>query len=920
MLPRLGELPALALDEATSVDECKEELRRYDELAHEPLGRLGEEAERMVFDGAAVSASCGGAAAIVAWAAAADAFAARLAAVAEASRGELGRIRGRLEELEEDDRVRREATSDPKAFAVAARRLASSLREALDGGLAALGDGPQVEALRSDWRRRKQEVDAASRLPRLKVGVVGQQGHGKSTLLNAVMNSRGLLPTDDKGACTAAAVDVVGNGEMANFRATATLLKPREWAAQEARLKADLEEGDAADADGDARAAALVAAQTLTAVYGVKVACAKDLPAHPKGEVLAAILADAPFTTSGADAKSLMAQMERYTKALPGVPSYWAAVRDFKLEGPFESDLTRHCVLCDLPGLNDANAARSNVARSRFAECDTLLVVLETTRAETNDILEEFLGESLLRESLVDGKLASIVVVVTKADINPHEAARKRATDPRVAAARERFDALEQQIALLEAASEDPNVAPMDALKLLRELADARRDRDAARTKLLSAAVSRRSSDVAASIKASVASKLREAGAAARAPEIHVCSAAQFLDLADGDAPLRDTPVFSTAEETGVPRLQELLRRRGWLKRRWCVEQTASQLSVWHASALTQLRALVGSAAPEAAAPPAELADKVRAAVEARLGDGGAAAAALRGAVRDGASRVSACFGALRGTLDATRGDANARARALLGDRSNIVAARQKAVVKRRGEFSSPSAGAIDWNRDVSGVFEEEVAGAWAASMNEDLVAALDAAVGAVSAAAAEERATLRRELAPLCVAAKLDEVESITTSDVANACARELRAMKARALEHSASTFRDSPGGVRAALVPGYDAASQIKGKGSKAAITDCLVDQAARRDVFSDVRASAAAALEALDGDLRRALDALVATHVAPKLRFHYKVLWEEPGASIQTGNPRASFVERELIPKIADSQRRAEDLLRGHGIKLP
>lgn len=74
---------------------------------------------------------------------------------------------------------------------------------------------------------RKEAVFA-----RTVVGVVGNTGAGKSSVINAILDEERLVPTNCMRACTAVMTELscnYSNNEAANYRAEIEFIKPEEW-------------------------------------------------------------------------------------------------------------------------------------------------------------------------------------------------------------------------------------------------------------------------------------------------------------------------------------------------------------------------------------------------------------------------------------------------------------------------------------------------------------------------------------------------------------------------------------------------------------------------------------------------------------------------------------------------------------------
>lgn len=100
---------------------------------------------------------------------------------------------------------------------------------------------------------RKQAVP-----PRTIIGVVGNTGAGKSSVINALLDEERLVPTNCMRACTAVVTELSYNYEQQPYRAQIEFVKPEEWRKELETLFHDLLDSNGAvsrqctDEDSDA--------------------------------------------------------------------------------------------------------------------------------------------------------------------------------------------------------------------------------------------------------------------------------------------------------------------------------------------------------------------------------------------------------------------------------------------------------------------------------------------------------------------------------------------------------------------------------------------------------------------------------------------------------------------------------------------
>ena len=74
-------------------------------------------------------------------------------------------------------------------------------------------------------RKELSEVEKRLQFPKTVIAVVGDTGSGKSSLMNAILDHRSVLPTSGIRACTAVVVEVVSNKNSQYFEADIEFLQ-----------------------------------------------------------------------------------------------------------------------------------------------------------------------------------------------------------------------------------------------------------------------------------------------------------------------------------------------------------------------------------------------------------------------------------------------------------------------------------------------------------------------------------------------------------------------------------------------------------------------------------------------------------------------------------------------------------------------
>ncbi|KAM7193284.1 hypothetical protein V8F20_008479 [Naviculisporaceae sp. PSN 640] len=306
------------------------------------------------------------------------------------------------------------------------------------------------------------------------IGVVGGTGAGKSSVINALLNEKALVPTSGMRACTAVITEISFNhssNQNELYRAEVQFISAQDWK-DELRILLDEMKTHGENPDVDLSEGEVgIAYSKLKAVY----------PSITKDELLAGqhtpeslaqhaaveLLLGSKVEFSERSPENLSKSLQKYidTKEKQHgqdrggghLMEYWPLVKVvhiFTKSPVLESGL----VLVDLPGVHDSNAARSAVAARYIEECTGLWVIAAITRAVDDKSAQNLLGESFRRQLQIDGSYSAITFICSKTDdLNIEEIMR---------AMPEGEDALETNVKLHLAQEEvtklDTELAPME--------------------------------------------------------------------------------------------------------------------------------------------------------------------------------------------------------------------------------------------------------------------------------------------------------------------------------------------------------------------------------------------------------------------------------------------------------------------------
>ncbi len=124
----------------------------------------------------------------------------------------------------------------------------------------------------SDWIKQSCQLESQAEHQRIVVGVVGSTGAGKSSVINAVLEEEGLVPTNCMRACTAVITEISHNTstlEGEKYRAEIHFISKDEWVKELRVMLADMETGQVSLGAGPSisESEAGIAYQKIRSVY-----------------------------------------------------------------------------------------------------------------------------------------------------------------------------------------------------------------------------------------------------------------------------------------------------------------------------------------------------------------------------------------------------------------------------------------------------------------------------------------------------------------------------------------------------------------------------------------------------------------------------------------------------------------------------
>ncbi|XP_004559409.2 nuclear GTPase SLIP-GC [Maylandia zebra] len=253
------------------------------------------------------------------------------------------------------------------------------------------------------------------------VGVFGKTGAGKSSLINAIIEEKNLLPSGSINACTSVMIKVEANAHN-KYEAEIEFITKEEWKDElwSFHQLLDNNENQEKEGDDDYRDAV----EKLSALYGEewKEKSSENLMENKYFKEIPEFLQSRRKILRCESANELSAQFVKYTRSESkqgegneGKKWFWPLVKCVTVRVP-NNPFLQHVTLVDLPGNGDCNKSRDQMWKGIVGECSTVWIVTEINRAASEKEAWEIL-ESV--SSLIGngGECQQIHFICTKSDL-----------------------------------------------------------------------------------------------------------------------------------------------------------------------------------------------------------------------------------------------------------------------------------------------------------------------------------------------------------------------------------------------------------------------------------------------------------------------------------------------------------------------
>ncbi|XP_063328749.1 nuclear GTPase SLIP-GC-like [Pelmatolapia mariae] len=252
------------------------------------------------------------------------------------------------------------------------------------------------------------------------VGVFGKTGAGKSSLINAIIKEKNLLPSGTINACTSVMIKLEAKTHSSKYEAEIEFITKEEWKDELWSFRQLLDNNKNQEKEDDDYHDAV---EKLSALYGEEwKKSSENLMENKYFKEIPEFLQSRRKILTCESVNELSAQFVKYTRSESkqgegneGKKWFWPLVKCVTVRVP-NNPFLQHVTLVDLPGNGDCNKSRDQMWKGIVGDCSTVWIVTEINRAASEKEAWEIL-ESV--SSLIGngGECQQIHFICTKSDL-----------------------------------------------------------------------------------------------------------------------------------------------------------------------------------------------------------------------------------------------------------------------------------------------------------------------------------------------------------------------------------------------------------------------------------------------------------------------------------------------------------------------
>ncbi|XP_066573481.1 nuclear GTPase SLIP-GC isoform X2 [Amia ocellicauda] len=286
--------------------------------------------------------------------------------------------------------------------------------------------------LLENLKKRSLALKSKTLTDKIYIGVFGRTGVGKSSLINALLEEKQLLPAASGHACTSVFIHVQANTNSNKYRADIDFISKEDWEI-ELRFLVEIISGED-NSDDDMKQ---MAKEKVKAIYGPdgikksydELVGSQNFPEIPPSLTKTLSFGDASVLSEEiscyirSDSRSQRPKDRCSQQRWDSCPQrqYWPLVKQVTISVPNSPVLLERIVLVDLPGTGDANKHRDEMWKTYLSKCSSVWIVNDINRALSEKSAAEIL-ENSLRNIAGGGECENITFICTKTDeMDPEE-------------------------------------------------------------------------------------------------------------------------------------------------------------------------------------------------------------------------------------------------------------------------------------------------------------------------------------------------------------------------------------------------------------------------------------------------------------------------------------------------------------------